>query len=271
MKNRIAIFGTLCTLLLGSSCSSSGEYVEPMTFARICGEWAVTEASEKSEFAVGDYLLFEGEGDFVWYLDVAPYGYDHQPGEVTYTIVDQTIELSGRNDDRSRWKHNYVASEITEDAMTWLSKSGSETLVFSRQTIPAAAKIPPVSLSAICGDWMLTEWSGSADFAQQQQIYLRIGENGSFELWQHLVSSGYQRLNGTFKHQSQGQALFLDGVYSDGEEWGASYVVTDIGENTMVWTATEGTDRCVYTRTPVPDDLLSRPTRAEAEGSRRFL
>ncbi len=258
-------------LSLCGGCGSSSEYVEPMTFARICGEWAVTDATEKSEFAEGDYLSFEGEGAFVWYLDVAPYGYDHQPGTVTYTIVDQTIELSGRNDDRSRWKRNYIASEISDNAMTWRSKSGSETLVFARRTIPSAAKIPPVQLSAICGDWMLTEWSGSGEFAQEQKIYLRISENSSFELWQHLVSNGYERLNGTFECQSQGQALFLGGVYSDGGKWGASYVVTDIGENTMVWTVETGSDRCVYTRAALPEDLLSRPTRAAAENSRRFL
>lgn len=267
MKNRIKILYALLGSLLFIGCSSDTPAPKP-SLADICGEWQLVSASAGSEFTEGAYLGIDADATFQWYIDAAPYGYTQRPGELTTVVVGQSIEIAGAYSDGQAWEHTYTTTEITEESMIWTTESGSESLVFTRTAIPAAAKIPCAQLTDICGEWKLTEWSGDGEFVKE--VYLRLRENRRFELYQNIVTNGFEMKDGSFTYEILGSAIAIRGNYSDGIAWTASYLITDIGDETMTWTADGIDDRCVYTRTTIPDNILDGTVRSGESGF-RFL
>lgn len=134
----------------------------------------------------------------------------------------------------------------------------------------------PVVDRSITGDWHLESVNGVAVEELDVDIYMHLGSNGRFVLYQHMSTLGYEKLEGTYSATS----TTLTGVYDDGVEWNGSYSYT-LGNNgntlTTVLHGGSSTETSVYTRTEIPADLpadlpAAAVGRGDAEGaSRRAL
>ena len=72
--------------------------------------------------------------------------------------------------------------------------------------------------------WMLTRWKDGT--ALTGTVYLQLGEDGTFTLYQSIGTFGYARFTGTYAlvgDPATGQEL--SGTYADGTPWDSSYAV----------------------------------------------
>ena len=72
--------------------------------------------------------------------------------------------------------------------------------------------------------WMLTRWKDGT--ALTGTVYLQLGEDGIFSLYQSIGTFGYARFTGTYAlvgDPATGQVL--SGTYADGTPWDSSYAV----------------------------------------------
>lgn len=121
-------------------------------------------------------------------------------------------------------------------------------------------------LQNIIGEWCLDRWHDSEEIPFA--IYLSIGDEGTFTLWQQLQSVEWQKFTGTLSLDNN----IVSGVYSDGESWSTSYYVDCDGDE-MIWTATtDAGDVSVYVPAEIPADLQIMRVKAEKKGAtERFL
>lgn len=125
---------------------------------------------------------------------------------------------------------------------------------------------PPVGggdTSSIAGVWHLTEWRGAEP---SFEVYMDINAEGGLVLYQRIESRYWDIYSST--------AAVVDGVisgtYTDGTAWGASYSVSIKGD-TMTWVSMlDSSDVSIYTRSELPADMPTEPTRS-AECGKRFL
>jgi hypothetical protein len=130
-----------------------------------------------------------------------------------------------------------------------------------------APPTPPVSgdadTTAIAGEWHLTSWRGAEP---SFDVYLSITKDGVVSLFQRIES----RLWETFFSLVSYEGSIIDGEYTDGVAWAASYYVAVDGD-TMTWTNTaDNTEVSVYTRCTLPD-FTNPDIRTYAAEGRRFL
>ena len=108
----------------------------------------------------------------------------------------------------------------------------------------------PVINSSITGDWHLE----SSTVAEQADVYMSLGTNGRFVIYQHLSTLGYEKFEGTYSVT----ATTLTGVYDDGVEWNGVYEYTLSGNGNTLTTVLKGavsTETSVYARTEIPAEL----------------
>ena len=99
-----------------------------------------------------------------------------------------------------------------------------------------AAALAGAAILTACGDkgggedeanydgWMLTRWKDGT--ALTGTVYLQLGEDGTFTLYQSIGTFGYARFTGTYAlvgDPATGQVL--SGTYADGTPWDSSYAV----------------------------------------------
>lgn len=121
----------------------------------------------------------------------------------------------------------------------------------------------------LAGDWGLVTWEDD-EVSGIFSVYMRLQENGRFELYQQLTTSWYEKLTGSYK-DSDGT---LSGRYSDGEPWVSSYdyELSADGKRLVLTSQSEGHERSVYERTSIPSDIVVKPyTKSEVESVRRVL
>lgn len=114
---------------------------------------------------------------------------------------------------------------------------------------------PPITgggdTSDIAGTWQLTQWRGAEP---SFDIYLSITEDGVVTLYQRLESRVWE----IFYSSAAFEDGVLRGTYTDGVQWGTSYIVTLNNADTMTWVdATDSSDISVYTRAEIPYDAIS--------------
>lgn len=134
----------------------------------------------------------------------------------------------------------------------------------SKETAPAVD-------DGISGEWRLTSWNGTAP-GEDFSVYMALSSDGSFTLYQKVYTPTFERLDGTYS----ADGTIFSGTYSDGEPLSAVYTYglsQDGITLTMTATGTENDDISIYTRTNIPDEVLSAPVSTKAgDGShRRFL
>ncbi len=123
----------------------------------------------------------------------------------------------------------------------------------------------------LAGEWVLSSWNGTAP-GEDFSVYMAIREDGTFDIFEKVVTSVYVRYSGTFT----ADGTTFSGTYSDGRPLNATYGY-ELGDdgNSLTMTASGPVeDVCVYTRTDIPDDVLAASaadgTKAAAD-TPRFL
>lgn len=183
--------------------------------------------------------------------------------EVEATDGDISATISAEEGNTYEVKALIVAGAIQkarESAIAEIEVPNNET------PTPPTPPTPPVGggdTSSIAGVWHLTTWRG---VEPSFDVYIEINAEGGLMLYQRIESRYWDIYSST--------AAVVDGVisgtYTDGTAWGASYNVSVEGD-TMTWVSTlDSADVSVYTRSELPQEMPTEPTRSAACG-KRFL
>ncbi|MGM9768636.1 MAG: hypothetical protein ACI3Z0_09275 [Candidatus Cryptobacteroides sp.] len=107
----------------------------------------------------------------------------------------------------------------------------------------------------LAGDWQLVDvdfGTKSAVIGEQTvTVYLRLMDDGKFELWQQLGQGRYQKFSGSWSCRKG----ILRGKYSDGNDWGSEYEVSIEGDFLTMTALPDRVDVYSYSRCTIPDSL----------------
>lgn len=145
---------------------------------------------------------------------------------------------------------------VCESAVAAITTPQSETPILPE---------PPTGgdTSAIEGVWHLTSWRGAEP---SFDVYMDITATGGITLYQRIDSRYWDVYQSTASIENG----VISGVYTDNVAWGTSYNLVVDG-NTMTWTSiADAEDVSIYTRSTLPTNMPTAPTRATAS-SERFL
>lgn len=106
---------------------------EKVMLSDIEGQWHLTQWSVDSEFAGDVYLEIKSDRTFSLYQNLVSHGYEKLTG--TFTLGGSGT-ISGKYDDGKDWGTIYRISDFSASSMTWVSASGNDTSVFTREAIP---------------------------------------------------------------------------------------------------------------------------------------
>ena len=158
-----------------------------------------------------------------------------------------------------------VMAVIAAGAMNKVCQSAIAEIEVPKNDSPVPPT-PPVSggdTSSIAGVWHLTTWRGAEP---SFEVYMDINAEGGLMLYQR-IESRYWDIFASTAAIADG---IISGTYADGTAWGASYNVS-VEVDTMTWVSTlDSADVSVYTRSELPQEMPTEPTRSAACG-KRFL
>lgn len=126
-------------------------------------------------------------------------------------------------------------------------------------TIGCRKEEAPDYSSKIVGEWKCSPEEFDAE------IYVCFEKGGTFELFQKIGEGRHRRYSGTWVMNGR----TLSGFYSEGTEWGSTYIVDFIDVNTITLTAQNGSEEVfTYFKESVPSDVRegSVDVRSEAPG-----
>lgn len=129
-------------------------------------------------------------------------------------------------------------------------------------------KLMEVNYANIAGTWRLAEWNGEKidDPRYSYITFNRKAEDGkrAFMMYTNLNSAVSERINGAFELDINDDSKdIISGTYdytlSTNDEWGHTYIITGLDENSMIWTAEDDAEEVrVYTRcSEVPADIVA--------------
>lgn len=108
----------------------------------------------------------------------------------------------------------------------------------------------------LVGDWHCTAVSADAE------IYLTLGKDNTFVLYQQIGQGAFRAYNGTYaiggaETQEDGTTAYpLSGTYNDGTAWGAEYRLVLTGNDTMTLTALGTTETYTKLSGGIPGEVL---------------
>lgn len=99
---------------------------------------------------------------------------------------------------------------------------------------------------AVIGEWHC------AAIGLDSDVYVSFTEDKKFSLYQKMGDTDYKFYSGFWDVQQD----TLTGSYADGTDWGSSYRLEFIDNDTMVMTALNGSDDIVtYVRETIPNEV----------------
>ncbi|PTN10415.1 hypothetical protein C8N47_10163 [Mangrovibacterium marinum] len=125
-----------------------------------------------------------------------------------------------------------------------------------------------VNYANVAGIWQLSEWNGEAMDADSRYFYIRLSrsqENGSrsYEIYTNLNSFVSEYISGTYElNLEEPNFPLISGTYdytlSTDDEWAHQFVVSELYQASMKWTAEDDTDEVrVYKRCDeIPADIV---------------
>ncbi len=111
----------------------------------------------------------------------------------------------------------------------------------------------PSVLKNMVGEWHLVSWNGSTP--STFDTYLSFAENRTFEIYQRLETSFYQKYSGAFSIKGDQ----ISGTYTDETPWGSSYQITlSEDKNTLTLLSTSTVvETSIYARGAIPTSVKS--------------
>ena len=115
-----------------------------------------------------------------------------------------------------------------------------------------------VTPNNIAGCWSLDSWSGG-ELSEASYVYIDfVRADKTYTLYQNIDSQYTRTITGHyFIYTDDEQGAIIRGNYDYGNgDWAHRYIVTNLTEDRMVWTALDNpADVSVYVRATLPDDL----------------
>lgn len=132
-----------------------------------------------------------------------------------------------------------------------------------------AKPVLEVNYANIAGTWRLAEWNGEKMDGDSRYYYItfnRKEEDGKrkYQVYTNLNSFVSQKITGAFLlDYDEEWGDFITGTYdytlSTDDEWEHEYIITDLYEDSMKWTAEDDAEEVrIYTRcSEVPADIVA--------------
>ena len=115
-----------------------------------------------------------------------------------------------------------------------------------------------VTPNNIAGCWSLDSWSGG-ELREDSYVYIDfVRADKTYTLYQNIDSQYMRAITGHyFIYTDDEKGAIIRGNYDYGNgDWSHRYVVTELTEGRMVWTALDNpADVSVYIRATLPSDL----------------
>ena len=115
-----------------------------------------------------------------------------------------------------------------------------------------------VTPNNIAGCWSLDSWSGG-ELSEDSYVYIDfVRADKTYTLYQNIDSQYMRAITGHyFIYTDDEKGAIIRGNYDYGNgDWSHRYVVTELTEGRMVWTALDNpADVSVYIRATLPSDL----------------
>lgn len=113
----------------------------------------------------------------------------------------------------------------------------------------------PEVAKGLAGEWKLSTWNNEA---AAFDVYMELGEDGSFNLYQKVQTLSYEHFKGSF--ESKGGVL--NGTYEDGIAWSGSYrYELSADGNTLSLASTASFPvTSTYVRTQIPSEVREAAT-----------
>ena len=181
--------------------------------------------------------------------------------EYTLSVGDTVVIPSEQLKENTRYE---AKVSIVAGAQSQVRESGVATVTTSMGDTPVVPT-PPMGgdTSSIAGVWHLTSWRGATP---SFDVYMDITATGGITLYQRIDSRYWD----VYQSSANIENGVISGVYTDNVVWGASYSLS-VAEDTMTWVSTsDSSDVSVYTRSSLPSNMPTAPTRATV-ASERFL
>lgn len=130
-----------------------------------------------------------------------------------------------------------------------------------------ALKPMDVNYANIAGTWYLAEWNGEK-MNDSRYYYItfnrkEVDGKRAYEIYTNYSSAYSEHITGAFLlEQDDDFGNIISGTYdyqlSTDDGWAHSYIITDVLDNSMVWTAKDDADEVrVYTRcNEVPEEVV---------------
>ena len=106
------------------------------------------------------------------------------------------------------------------------------------ETIIPTLEVNPINLN---GTWQLAEWR-NAPLADSTYVYIILSRKDlSFRIYDNMASMYPSLTSGTFELENDYKlGDIISGIYDyEQGSWNHSYIVTDLNEESMIWTATD--------------------------------
>ena len=99
------------------------------------------------------------------------------------------------------------------------------------------------------------EWHSNSLPTEDSDIYISLGADGVFDLYQKIGEGDYRLYRGTWNLEGN----LLSGKYNDGEDWGASYHVTMNKEHMTLISNNEAAQESVFEKCIIPEEVKDTP------------
>ena len=113
-------------------------------------------------------------------------------------------------------------------------------VLFAACDEPIDTTVPPLKVTPyhLEGTWQLAEWNG-ASLADSTYVYLVLDRKLSFEIYQNTSTMYPVLYTGTCTLEEDWRVGdVISGTYDyEGGAWSHEYIITDLYEESMVWTA----------------------------------
>ncbi len=237
MRKILLYLGALLTLIAAWSCGGDDDT-------------KVNPQIETLHFAKDRYAFSVGE-------TASPEIYVKFRGVEAETAYDRTT-----NSLNIKWKvaDPTVASVSDAGVVTGL-KDGITTLTATTSAYKESFTTT-LAVEAIQSNdgWVLTSWNGSAELSGK--VYISLGEDGAFALYQNIKTPGFTVFKGTYTLSGKE----LSGKYDDNSSWTQSYDA-DFGATTLTLTGKSDHIVSVYASTRIPDYVKDGITGTQASRS----
>lgn len=152
-----------------------------------------------------------------------------------------------------------AAIDFTRGAVTTLNFNATEERLIDK---------PSSQLADCWGSWKLSTFCGKA---AEFDVYMELGEDYSFTLYQRTSSYAIDKFTGSYTFDAA--ANIFGGEYTDGVAWATTYALEEVTEDTLTWSNTANSDEVsVYVRAEVPENIKNKSAKSKSVmGVKRFL